>query len=1026
MQKTFVIACFCMEALLSGALVQAQQDLLDLDRKFQTARETGKLQDAQQIAARLVDVARAAKARNPQNAAAVLHNVGSLYDDFGRYDEAETLLTEALSLYERALGPEHLDVAMTLNTLGAVKLHKGQYAQSESLLKKALAIQERKAGTQSADVAYTLNNLALLAATQGDFRQAEPLYERALKIKRALHRGEHLDVAAALNNLASAYEATGRLSEAEQLLRQSLAQRIKLLPESHPQVAASHGNLGLILVKQGKLGDAEPLLKRAIFLRQEAGQGNDPQIAFDLSYLGALYRAQTRYADAERVYRRALRVRRENLPADHLLVLESQIDLASLLHQEGLLAESAELYAQLVPKQTLPPDRRLKLLYNAGMLYEQQKDYAAAAAAYDQSLALLDELYGPSHPERSKIMGGLARLARQAGKGQEALDSLNAAIEISDRSAVSPRERFLLYQERARLQFDQGNKTEAIGDMTTALRLAERQRLLAAGGDADRAQTFAEFAQAFDLLISWHAAAGAISEAIVTADELRARSLADQLQAQLQGVDLLEGLPAGEADRLRRRLSDAQVRLASLERQLEQINARQSLSADDRIKRVELDGELGQARDALVEIHGEIRNVSPAYRRAAGDPRQRLSTADMQAWIDREQVLVLAYHFGQEGGHVAILAPGATPRILPLAIEASLAEKVHTTPGPLNLERLQKLMLVGSHSLPHLVSREEISIEVEQRLAELGELLIPAEARGALAAKYRWCCVVPSGPLNRLPLECLIVERSGEPRYVLDACPPIAYAPSLQILLQLAQRESPAPQAGLAPVLTVGNPSYSAGDATAPGPAGPFARAGGKLSPLPYSGIESTWVADVFGKSGSQSVRLTANTATEAQVRQQMPGRRVVHFACHGAADDAYGNHFGALALAPGTGKLAADDGFLTLPEIYQLDARHCELVILSACRTNYGPEQRGEGTWTLSRGFLVAGSRRVVASNWLVDDEAAASLISYYCSNVANSDKTGSHAYAQHLQAAKRWVRQQEKWSSPFYWGTFVLIGPN
>ena len=57
----------------------------------------------------------------------------------------------------------------------------------------------------------------------------------------------------------------------------------------------------------------------------------------------------------------------------------------------------------------------------------------------------------------------------------------------------------------------------------------------------------------------------------------------------------------------------------------------------------------------------------------------------------------------------------------------------------------------------------------------------------------------------------------------------------------------------------------------------------------------------------------------------------------------------------------AADDGFLTLAEIYQLDLRRCELAILSACETNFGPQQQGEGVWAISRGFLVAGSRRQV-----------------------------------------------------------------
>ena len=102
------------------------------------------------------------------------------------------------------------------------------------------------------------------------------------------------------------------------------------------------------------------------------------------------------------------------------------------------------------------------------------------------------------------------------------------------------------------------------------------------------------------------------------------------------------------------------------------------------------------------------------------------------------------------------------------------------------------------------------------------------------------------------------------------------------------------------------------------------------------------------------------------------------------------------------------------------------ELAILSACQTNYGPQQKGEGTWALSRGFLVAGSRRVVASNWLVDDEATASLVSFFCAGLAQAEKAGQPVdHAAALQAAKRWVRQQDKWKSPYYWASMVLIGP-
>src|SRR5262249_2819275 len=160
------------------------------------------------------------------------------------------------------------------------------------------------------------------------------------------------------------------------------------------------------------------------------------------------------------------------------------------------------------------------------------------------------------------------------------------------------------------------------------------------------------------------------------------------------------------------------------------------------------------------------------------------------------------------------------------------------------------------------------------------------------------------------------------------------------------------------------------------------------LTPLPFTAPESQAVADAFTKAGFQAGQLQRDKATEAIVRFNVAGRKIIHLACHGLTDQAYGNFFGALALTPGPREKGSanplDDGFLTLPEIYELNLKGCELAILSACETNYGPQQQGEGTWALSRGFLVAGARRVVASNWLVDDEAAANLVGAYCNGLA------------------------------------------
>ena len=255
------------------------------------------------------------------------------------------------------------------------------------------------------------------------------------------------------------------------------------------------------------------------------------------------------------------------------------------------------------------------------------------------------------------------------------------------------------------------------------------------------------------------------------------------------------------------------------------------------------------------------------------------------------------------------------------------------------------------------------------------------------------------------------------------------------MLLNLADRQEAVDRiADRPPVLTVGDCQYGQPSAVdddllaqlAPGSR--YASLAGQLRRLPFTEKEMRYVAKVFGNKDIPVAWLRRDMATERIVRANVSERRILHFACHGLVDQAYGNLFGSLALTPGPkADEPSDDGFLTLAEIYELNLKGCELAILSACDTNAGPEQRGEGVWALSRGFLVAGARRVVATNWLVNDEAAASLVSYFCGGIAQAEANGDTPdYAKCLHEAKRFIRKQEKWKSPYYWAPFVLVGPN
>jgi len=143
-----------------------------------------------------------------------------------------------------------------------------------------------------------------------------------------------------------------------------------------------------------------------------------------------------------------------------------------------------------------------------------------------------------------------------------------------------------------------------------------------------------------------------------------------------------------------------------------------------------------------------------------------------------------------------------------------------------------------------------------------------------------------------------------------------------------------------------------------------------------------------------------------------------VHFATHGVLDLEHPELSG-IALSMVDEKGRSRDGYLRLNEIYNLNLP-AELVVLSACQTGVGKQIKGEGLIALTRGFMYAGARSVVASLWKVDDAATASLMTeFYRQMFTNKLKP-----AAALRSAQLKISQEKRWQSPYYWAGFFLQG--
>ena len=261
--------------------------------------------------------------------------------------------------------------------------------------------------------------------------------------------------------------------------------------------------------------------------------------------------------------------------------------------------------------------------------------------------------------------------------------------------------------------------------------------------------------------------------------------------------------------------------------------------------------------------------------------------------------------------------------------------------------------------------------------------------------------VAPSPSVSRLPFGAVVAKFA------------VALVPSATTWLLLRDTR----QARGTRVLAIGDPSYT-GRPPALDEEGAVRR-GRSFTPLPKTRIEVQAVGDE---------RLLGQTATETEFQRAVNRDvhwRSVHIACHGLVDEAVPTR-SALVLTHD----ARNDGYLHADEVLAKFRLSTDLVVLSACETGLGRTFAGEGLIGLSRAFMLAGSPRVIASLWKVDDDATQGLMRKFYelwnprAKDGAAEATPGISAAQALRQAQAHVRAQEKWNDPKYWAAWVLWG--
>lgn len=254
--------------------------------------------------------------------------------------------------------------------------------------------------------------------------------------------------------------------------------------------------------------------------------------------------------------------------------------------------------------------------------------------------------------------------------------------------------------------------------------------------------------------------------------------------------------------------------------------------------------------------------------------------------------------------------------------------------------------------------------------------------------------IVPDGALHRLNFETLPVP-GGEPRYWIEDVT-VQIAPSLSMLRRataVARRAGGSTAVPDRSLLLVGNPTPRAPEFPA----------------LSYAPAEMERIAKHFAPDAVQIVEGAG--ATPAAFRDAGPQRfSAIHFTSHAVANVESPLDSAVILSGP-------DQAFkLYAREVAQLPL-NTDLVTVSACRSAGDRAYAGEGLVGFAWAFLRAGSKRVVAGLWDVDDRSTALLMDDFYARVA-----AGATPATALREAKIALIARG-FPKPYYWAPFQIF---
>jgi CHAT domain-containing protein len=872
----------------------------------------------------------------------------------------------------------------------------------------------------------------------GDFQNAREHAQKSFFLRQKIYGPGHIKVAESLDNVGWAELCFDRSQQADSCFRQALAIRLAQQLQDKLLLAKSYHNLAVLYGQKQDFGGALDNIQRALAFALETVGKNHPFTANLYLGLGNCYGMVADWDNALAYYIIAYDILVALFGERHQEVIAPLNNIAEMYAMKGEYEKSIEYHNRTRAVILALFGENVYYANSCNYLadaYKKMGDYDAAIDWYEKAAAVHEKLKMPRSYMYRILQNSIADLyfARKEYRRSlefvlKSLESyspkprLDAGLSLRDGHWPINQEFLWTLEIKAKVHHQLAHRglhaqIELQTSMTTfriaAAILDSMRRDLQIGRERSQQKISVRANEIIDEAVGVALELAAISDrtyyeemAFRLVQQDKAAALALSLQdVQARHYSGIDPVAAERESELSSRLAQSRTAL--------DLQAEHGALPDDS-SYLALQSNYFSCAAEYQKMIKNLEKSYPRYYQAKYEPGM-VSMADLGKKLDKETAL-LEYYVADSSLYI-------------FAITAEGFQVVRHDWSAVNQEA------VDQYCAAIKGDRRERFIKSSQTLH--GSLIMPVI--NAIAGKKK-LVILPHDLLYRVAFEALLATREDSGTFRDEKGPDrsdlayliekyvISYHYSSRIYLSALLDEDRRQLSGgqdllaFAPFSEKGDAKLSTGglfaqflDAQTGYPSW-ITRDGAGLCQLPASAYEVENIVSAFHARKLKGTALVGRSASETSFINASPKARYIHLATHSFVNEEQPQLSGiAFNRDQNEGQ---DDGILYAGEIYTLDLCS-DLVVLSSCESGIGKLVKGEGMIGLTRGFLYAGARNVIASLWKVQDRAAAELMIDFYHHALQGE-----SYKEALQKAKiKFIHSREK-ANPALWSGYVLYG--